>query len=148
MNKVYVRWEDQDLSYLQKDTFRDKYYKRVMNAKAVNKGEVLAKVKFSNVRLVYRSFDEFAKYAMHFKLYHDERGGVARSAYENIVEFRPFVSADNGKKVSSKYLAFVAPPLDELCKNFEAGAKLSPNEFAKTLILNPGLHTGDVSSFK
>ena len=97
-----VHWESLDLSYLHASSFAESYWNRVSHAKLVkNVGEAKRYIADGDVRLVYTSFDEFSKLALHYDIMKDEKAGVPRTAYEGIVEIR------YGR---GHYFIFLTPP--------------------------------------
>jgi len=84
-----VRWEDQDLSYLDPSLFAQNYWNRVSRAKLVKTViEAKSYVAHSDVRLVYSNFEVFRQLASEFDIMQDEKAGVPRTGYEGIVEIR------------------------------------------------------------
>lgn len=97
-----VHWECLDLSYLHASTFAESYWNRVSRAKLVkNIGGAKRYIADGDVRLVYTSFDELSKLALHYDIMKDEKAGVPRTAYEGIVEIR------YGR---GHYFIFLTPP--------------------------------------
>ena len=97
-----VHWESLDLSYLHASSFAESYWNRVSHAKLVkNVDEAKRYVADGDVRLIYTSFDEFSKLALHYDIMKDEKAGVPRTAYEGLVEIR------YGR---GHYFIFLTPP--------------------------------------
>lgn len=84
-----VRWEDEDLSYLDEGAYAEAYWKRVYVARrssGLDRALELAKESHGDIRLTYRSLEQFGHFAQALGIMKDEKAGVPRTAYEGIVE--------------------------------------------------------------
>jgi len=129
LNGVDVPWQDEDLSYLEKDIYRETYYKEVVDAKASNAQRMAIDIKEGNVRLEYRNWEGFQALAKKFNLMDDEKAGVARTAFENIVEFRQGGSSGN--------LVFLSPMLSTIKQHFQEGKRFDMKEFSQQIRMKP-----------
>jgi hypothetical protein len=102
LDRVDVRWEKEDLSYLKPEWFSQSYWNRVANAKLVStEADAKYYIAHSDVRLVYTSLAHFESLAFNFDIMTDEKAGIARTGYEGIVEVR------YGK---GQFILFLTPP--------------------------------------
>ena len=85
-----VDWLSLDLSYLEPDHYREEYYGTIRHSKEVHSaGEALDVSKSENVRISYKSLNDFRKLAGAIELMTDEKAGIPRTSYQGIVETRP-----------------------------------------------------------
>lgn len=115
LDKIDVHWEDEDLSYLDRTVFADRYWDRVSKAEPVTT-DVDAKklVAHKDVRVQYSDWKQFKKLAESFSIMADEKAGVPRTAYEGIVEVR--YGAGN-------YFIYLTPPYLNETKPADFGTK-------------------------
>ncbi len=90
LEENYVRWEDEDLSYLaDASAYANDYWNRVSQAKLVEHiEEAKRNVAHGDVRLMYTNLKQFKKLANKLGIMEDEKAGVPRTGYEGIVELR------------------------------------------------------------
>mmetsp|Transcript_4732 Transcript_4732/g.6231 ORF Transcript_4732/g.6231 Transcript_4732/m.6231 type:complete len:123 (-) Transcript_4732:541-909(-) len=109
VNKKDIKWESEDLSYLEESTFRRNYWEIITAAKvAKDTKNAMNLIGSSNVILTYNDLKDFVWKAKYFGIMHDERAGVPRTAYKGVVEV----------KVKGKNSLFLAPPRDKLEQDF------------------------------
>jgi alpha-1,3-mannosyl-glycoprotein beta-1,2-N-acetylglucosaminyltransferase len=116
LDEINVRWEEEDLSYLDPVTFAKQYWDRVHRAELV-KTDFDAKklVAHKDVRIAYSDWKQFKSLAESLSIMSDEKAGVPRTAYEGIVEVR--YGAGN-------YFIYLTPPyLNETTKPADFGVK-------------------------
>ncbi len=92
LNTQPVRWEEEDLSYLEPTAYERQYRTLVMGSKAASSLDEALKLckSGSNVRLGYKDFDAFKDLAKALGIMDDEKAMVPRTAYRGIVETRPY----------------------------------------------------------
>lgn len=126
LGEANVRWDEEDVSYLERDRFRVEYYRLVGDAKRCAWDKALEEVQKGNVRVEYDSWDLFAWYAKRLLgVMNDEKAGVPRTAFENIVETRP-----HGR---GGHLLFIAPPEDVLRRNMGNGKTMERAAYAESI---------------
>jgi alpha-1,3-mannosyl-glycoprotein beta-1,2-N-acetylglucosaminyltransferase len=110
LNTQIVDWSQYDVvSSLSPDRFDREYWLLLHDARRVEGvGEAEERVKEGNLRLEYRTMDEFERYAKQFGLMADEKAGVPRTAYKGVVETR----------LDGVHFLFLTPPMEELQKSF------------------------------
>ena len=126
-----VRWEDEDLSYLERDRFREDYYRRVEAARICSPSDAMREVGGGDVRVVYENWERYRSLARKFDLMDDEKAGVPRTAFENMVEFRP------PRREGGKYLIFLTPPPKDTEMNLLAGRDMEMTKFSQMIRLRP-----------
>ena len=130
LDKADFEWEKEDLSYLERDKFREHYYSTVLNAQLSTWTDAMQRVREDNVRIEYSSWKEFTKKARKLlPLMTDEKAGVPRTAYEAIVETRPYGAGG--------HLMFLSPPAQKLRENLERGKTMPSLEFSETIRVVP-----------
>mmetsp|Transcript_2333 Transcript_2333/g.5368 ORF Transcript_2333/g.5368 Transcript_2333/m.5368 type:complete len:580 (+) Transcript_2333:255-1994(+) len=123
-------WENVDLGYLERNKFRKEYYSTVLNAQLSTWKDAMREVTQGNVRVEYRTWKEFTKKARTVvPIMTDEKAGVPRTAYETIVESRPYGAGG--------HLMFLSPPAQKLRENFERGKTMPIREFSETIRVVP-----------
>ncbi|KAG7365754.1 GNT-I family protein [Nitzschia inconspicua] len=86
-----VDWQQQDLSYLMRDEFQKRYTALVNGSTlASSLDDAKTLLQHGNVRLEYDSFHGFQHFAKSLRIMDDEKAMVPRTAYNGIVESRPF----------------------------------------------------------
>lgn len=91
LDTTTVDWQHHDLSYLLNDAFHDQYTTLVENSRLVSSlEEAKTLLKSGNVRWEYDSFHDFQELARSLGIMDDEKAMVPRTAYQGIVECRPF----------------------------------------------------------
>jgi alpha-1,3-mannosyl-glycoprotein beta-1,2-N-acetylglucosaminyltransferase len=103
LDRHIVDWQRRDLSYLMQDAFQEQYVTAVVQNGSIlvsTLDEAKIRLKTGNVRLEYQSFQEFQQLARTLRIMDDEKAMVPRTAYQGIVECRPF---------GSKNLLFLTP---------------------------------------
>jgi alpha-1,3-mannosyl-glycoprotein beta-1,2-N-acetylglucosaminyltransferase len=89
LNDQPVRWELEDLSYLEHSSYESQYTKVVMSSKLLNSIDDLNhELPDSNVRIEYDGYYEFKSLAVQLGIMEDEKDLVPRTAYRGIVEVR------------------------------------------------------------
>ena len=130
LDKADFAWENVDLSYLERNNFRKEYYSTVLNAQLSTWKDAMQMVKQGNVRVEYKTWKEFTKKARTLvPIMTDEKAGVPRTAYETIVETRPYGAGG--------HLMFLSPPAQKLRDNFERGKTMPIREFSETIRVVP-----------
>jgi alpha-1,3-mannosyl-glycoprotein beta-1,2-N-acetylglucosaminyltransferase len=100
LNKQNVDWSQQDLSYLDKDTFTRKYNQDVASALLLYmdpdewhetkiRDQIMDMLRQSSVKIEYNNWDDFVMLANMMNLMDNEKAGVPRTAFQGIVECRP-----------------------------------------------------------
>lgn len=110
LNDQPVDWTQQDVvSSLPMDRFDRAYWLLLHSARQVNSiVEAEDHIRDGNVRLEYRSLQEFARYANQLTLMPDEKAGIPRTSYKGVVETR----------LDGTHFLFLTPPMEELQKSF------------------------------
>lgn len=130
LDKADLAWEKEDLSYLERDRFRQDYYSRVLNARFSTWGEAMQKVKEGDVRVEYNRWNQYTKNVPHLlPVMTDEKAGVPRTAFEAIVETRPYGQGG--------HLMFFTPPAPKLRENLNRGKTMDILQFSETLRVVP-----------
>ncbi len=89
LNDEPIRWNAEDLSYLENSLYESEYTKKVMSSKLVRSiDEASDASPGSNERIEYKNFSHFSKLAKHLGIMEDEKAMVPRTAYRGIVEVR------------------------------------------------------------
>lgn len=84
-----IRWEMEDLSYLENSLYKTQYIELVTNSKlATTLDEAEQMSKTGNVRIEYDSYTQFRIFAKKIGIMDDEKAKVPRTAYNGIVETR------------------------------------------------------------
>ena len=89
LNQRPIRWELEDLTYLNDVSYSKDYTKLVMSSALVNtldEAKVLAET--DNVRIEYDGYPQFRYLAKKIGIMDDEKSMVPRTAYKGIVETR------------------------------------------------------------
>ena len=89
LNQRPIRWELEDLTYLNDVSYSKDYTKLVMSSALVNtldEAKVLAET--DNVRIEYDGYPQFRSLAKKIGIMDDEKSMVPRTAYKGIVETR------------------------------------------------------------
>jgi alpha-1,3-mannosyl-glycoprotein beta-1,2-N-acetylglucosaminyltransferase len=101
LNGHIVNWQEHDLSYLKNDEFREMYLALVSKSTlASTLSQAKDLLKAGNVRVEYNSFHDFHLLATSLGIMDDEKAMVPRTAYQGIVECRPY---------GSHNILFIAP---------------------------------------
>jgi alpha-1,3-mannosyl-glycoprotein beta-1,2-N-acetylglucosaminyltransferase len=126
LDEINVRWEQQDLSYLDPTVFASQYWNRVSGALQVET-DVEAKklVARRDVRIQYSDWKRFKALARSFSVMEDEKAGIPRTAYEGIIEVR--YGAGN-------YFIYLTPPYLNETKPVDFGTKAWA-DFSKEALL-------------
>ena len=123
-------WEKQDLSYLERSVYRDAYYSKVLNAEFSTWKRAMQSVQDRDVRVEYNSWKQFTKNVPKMlPLMTDEKAGVPRTAFEGIVETRPYGPGG--------HLMFLTPPASKVGENLKNGKSMSLLDFAETVRVAP-----------
>jgi len=90
LNKKAVRWELEDLSYLEKKTYEKQYTEMVMKSYLVPTVEDAKGMSTAagTVRMEHEGFSQFHELAKQFGIMDDEKALVPRTAYRGVVEVR------------------------------------------------------------
>jgi len=89
LNEKPIRWEMEDLSYLENSVYKKQYTELVMNSKLVNTlDEAEQMSNTGNVRIEYDNFAHFHELAKEIGIMDGEKAMVPRTAYRGIVEKR------------------------------------------------------------
>lgn len=96
-----------------------------------DKAEVLRKLKEGDVRVEYVNWKQFERNVPKLvkMISTEEKSGVPRTAFENIIETRP-----NGEL---GHLLFFSPPLSQMKENYEKGKMMDILDFSETLRVVP-----------
>jgi alpha-1,3-mannosyl-glycoprotein beta-1,2-N-acetylglucosaminyltransferase len=101
LNTHIVDWQKHDLSYLKNDAFQGQYLELVNKSTlASTLSEAQDLLEAGNVRLEYDSFHDFRLLASSLRIMDDEKAMVPRTAYQGIVECRPY---------DGRYILFLVP---------------------------------------
>jgi len=89
LNERPIRWEMEDLSYLEYSVYKKQYTELVTSSKLVNTLDEAEQIsKTGNVRIEYDNFSHFHELAEKIGIMDDEKAMVPRTAYQGIVEKR------------------------------------------------------------
>lgn len=123
-------WEKQDVSYLERNKFREAYYSNVLNAEFSTWKRAMQAVQTQDVRVEYNNWKQFKKNVPKMlPLMTDEKAGVPRTAFEAIVETRPYGPGG--------HLMFLTPPASKLRENLKNGKSMTMMDFSETLRVVP-----------
>lgn len=126
LDEINVRWEQQDLSYLDPNVFASQYWNRVAAAVSVDTDiEAKKLVARQDVRIQYSDWKQFKALAKSFGIMEDEKAGIPRTAYEGIVEVR-YGAGD--------YFVYLTPPFLNEAKPVDFGTKAWA-DFSKEALL-------------
>lgn len=91
LNTEPVRWEDENLLYLEPSTYEKEYEALLMKSvHASSLQEALELCTNRNTRLSYQNYAEFQEFARVLGIMQDEKAMIPRTAYKGIVETRPY----------------------------------------------------------
>ena len=108
LNKDFIDWSTQDLSYLRQATFDEQYGKLIAQSAYVQTvREGLESVATRDTRLEYGGLAQFQAMAHELGIMEDEKAAVPRTSYKGVVEIRPL----------NNHLLFLTPHLDTLTKS-------------------------------
>lgn len=89
LNEQAIRWDSQDISYLNDSTFENQYTELVMNSRLANTIEEAKEIAaVENARMEYERFSDFQYLAERLGIMTDEKASVPRTAYKGIIEVR------------------------------------------------------------
>ncbi|VEU37088.1 unnamed protein product [Pseudo-nitzschia multistriata] len=89
INKDPIRWERENLSYLESSAFEAEYERLVSSSKLVKTvKDAKEVVEDLNARIEYEDFSDFQLLAKELGIMDDEKAAVPRTAYRGIVEVR------------------------------------------------------------
>jgi hypothetical protein len=119
LNPNAVQWSQEDFSHLQLDHYDREYWSMLQSARRVESVEdARVRVTEGHVRLEYTSYLQFRKLARKLQLMEDRGqnndGGIPRTAYNGVVETRPF----------GDHILFLTPPLKDLHNKFNGVRRL------------------------
>jgi alpha-1,3-mannosyl-glycoprotein beta-1,2-N-acetylglucosaminyltransferase len=91
LNTIPVDWEKENLSYLESSTYEVEYQAQLMSSmEASSLNGALTLCIQGDTRLSYRNFGQFEQFAKVLNIMQDEKATIPRTAYNGIVEARPF----------------------------------------------------------
>jgi alpha-1,3-mannosyl-glycoprotein beta-1,2-N-acetylglucosaminyltransferase len=109
LNSETVDWSAVDISYLKEGTYDRTYFSLLSMAQVeYDLQTALSVAKARDVRLEYKSFNDFKRLAKQLSIMDDEKAGIPRTAYRGVVEIRPFGDC----------ILFLTPPLEGLKSAF------------------------------
>uniref|UniRef100_A0A7S4EHE9 alpha-1,3-mannosyl-glycoprotein 2-beta-N-acetylglucosaminyltransferase n=1 Tax=Pseudo-nitzschia australis TaxID=44445 RepID=A0A7S4EHE9_9STRA len=89
LNEQAIRWDLEDLSYLENSKYENQYTKLVTSSKLVNTiAEANRELAEYNVRIEYDNLSDFTRLADSLGIMNDEKASVPRTAYRGVVEAR------------------------------------------------------------
>eukprot|EP00536_Pseudo-nitzschia_multiseries_P002742 jgi/Psemu1/317966/estExt_fgenesh1_pm.C_380003 len=87
LNEQAIRWDSEDISYLNDSTFENQYTELVMNSRLANTIEEAKEIAaVENARMEYERFSDFQYLAERLGIMTDEKASVPRTAYKGIIE--------------------------------------------------------------
>eukprot|EP01112_Ceratiomyxa_fruticulosa_P010598 TRINITY_DN2812_c0_g2_i1.p1 TRINITY_DN2812_c0_g2~~TRINITY_DN2812_c0_g2_i1.p1 ORF type:complete len:435 (+),score=45.79 TRINITY_DN2812_c0_g2_i1:177-1481(+) len=86
-NTEFVRFSEIDMTYMIKEYYDKWFGDEVLSAEVVTFEEA-ARRSDKNLRIIYRSLEEFQNLAKRFGIMSDEKLGIPRTAYKGVVTFR------------------------------------------------------------